>query len=298
MRAKRVLVYGPYPPAPGPEAAATLATVRTLLGEGATVEVVSPLPSGAHHHADVMGLRGSLAFGRCMAGSRPDDTVAHLDPGLLRPRRGGRKELAARRLLGLALRGATVHLGELSGRLDPAYVAVTLGSVARITVSSAGDREALVSAGVDVRRVTVDAPAAPAATPDGPPPPRVGRAAWNLGATPTKESLEAEIRRRASADRTADLGRAGELGPAGTAPSVATDPGPPDGPLSRISPYHAAAPVGSPRLVARIVKQAVWRLTRFELEPVVDQVNLLHRATVEELRSQPERDGPGPTATA
>ncbi|MGH9037736.1 MAG: hypothetical protein ACRD0O_18410, partial [Acidimicrobiia bacterium] len=105
---RRVLVYGTYPPTPGPEAAATLAAVRTLVADGARVEVVSPWPSGAHHHAHVDGMRGTLRFAARSARSRPDEIVAHLDPTLLRPRRAGPREPVARRVLGTALRGATV----------------------------------------------------------------------------------------------------------------------------------------------------------------------------------------------
>ncbi|MGH8993876.1 MAG: hypothetical protein ACRDZ7_20380, partial [Acidimicrobiia bacterium] len=83
MAARRVLVYGTYPPAPGPEAAATLAAVRSLLAEGAEVEVVSPWPSAAHHHAHVDGLRGNLRFAARVARSRPTEIIAHLDPTLL-----------------------------------------------------------------------------------------------------------------------------------------------------------------------------------------------------------------------
>ncbi|MGH9042173.1 MAG: hypothetical protein ACRDZ3_18295, partial [Acidimicrobiia bacterium] len=119
MSTRRVLVYGEYPPTPGPEAATTLAEVRSLLAQGTEVEIVSPWPSGAHHHAHVDGMRGNLRFAERVARFRPDEIIAHLDPTLLRPRRGGRTEPAARRLLGLALRGATVHLPPLAGRLDP-----------------------------------------------------------------------------------------------------------------------------------------------------------------------------------
>ncbi len=290
-----VLVYGPYPPDPGPEPAVTLATVRGLIGEGAKVEVVSPLPSGAHHHADVVGLRGSLRFARLVLTSRPRKVVAHLDPGVLRVRRGGRKELAARRLLGLALRDATVHLGDLSGRLDAPYVALALGRVGDVTVTSAGDREAVVAAGVAPAKVTVVSPAVENPTRSAAAPAAasaLGPAPWAVGDTPSRETLEAEVRRRAANDRAVSAGQV-------TAALIAAeDPDPHRGPLSRISPYHAAAPVGSPRLLARLVKQVVWRLTKFELEPVVDHVNLLHRAAVEELAAQPGPDGTSPDGTS
>ncbi len=55
----RVLVAGPYPPSPSPEAGATLDQVRRLLGEGHEVEVVSPEPGAAQRFAPLTGPSGA-----------------------------------------------------------------------------------------------------------------------------------------------------------------------------------------------------------------------------------------------
>ncbi len=284
MGTRRVLVYGEYPPAPGPEAAATLASVRSLLAEGADVEVVSPWPSGAHHHAHVDGMRGNLRFAARVARSRPDEIIARLDPTLLRPRRAGRAEPAARRLLGLALRGATVSLPPLAGRLDPAYVALVLGRVARVVADTPADGDALVGAGVDRARVDTRPPPEPDV--EVPPP---ARAPWPDDGPVTREVLEAEVRRRAAADRddrsvSDDDAAAAPL--AGVPGSGVSAAGSAVRPLDRI-PAYGDPPTWSPRPVARLVKQVVWRLTKWEIEPLVDHVNLVHRATRAETERQP-----------
>ncbi|HEY3239476.1 MAG TPA: hypothetical protein VGL92_07935, partial [Acidimicrobiia bacterium] len=240
MAGRRVLVYGTYPPAPGPAAAATLAAVRSLLAQGAEVEVVSPWPSAAHHHAHVDGMRGNLRFAARVARARPDEILAHLDPTLLRPRRAGRTEPAARRILGMALRGATVHLPPLAGRLDPGYVGLVLGRVAGVVADSRADADALVAAGVDRGRVSTglfpEREPAVAAT---------ARAPWPVDGPVTREALESEVRRRAAADR-------GDLASSG-------DPDTSSRPLERI-PSYGDPPTWSPRPLARLLKQVVWRL--------------------------------------
>lgn len=284
MGTRRVLVYGEYPPAPGPEAAATLASVRSLLAEGADVEVVSPWPSGAHHHAHVDGMRGNLRFAARVARSRPDEIIARLDPTLLRPRRAGRAEPTARRLLGLALRGATVSLPPLAGRLDPAYVALVLGRVARVVAATPADGDALVGAGVDRARVDTGPPPEPDV--EVPPP---ARPPWPDDGPVTREALEAEVRRRAAADRDDRPAGGDDAGAvAGTGVSATG----PVRPLDRI-PAYGDPPTWSPRPLARLVKQVVWRLTKWEIEPLVDHVNLVHRATRAETDRQPPDEQAG-----
>ena len=288
---RRVLVYGPYPPAPGPEAAATLAAVRSLLAQGADVEVVSPWPSAAHHHAHMDGMRGNLRFAARVARARPDEIIAHLDPTLLRPRRAGRTEPAARRILGMALRGATVHLPALAGRLDPAYVGFVLGRVAGVVADTPADVDALVAAGLGRGRVTIR----PAAESDGPAPPSApAREPW-----PDDGPVTRARRRGAPPDRGV-AGRAGEPGDVravteGGGAGAAGEPGDiraagelvtPSRPLDRI-PSYGDPPTWSPRPLARLVKQVVWRLTKWEVEPLVDHVNLVHRAARAEAERQP-----------
>ncbi|MGH9034833.1 MAG: hypothetical protein ACRD0O_03650, partial [Acidimicrobiia bacterium] len=102
------------------------------------------------------------------------------------------------------------------------------------------------------------------------PPP--DRAPWPSGEPLTREVLEAEVRRRAAADRGL--------------PAQDGDPGAAPGPLSLILPYGGPS-TWSANPVARLVKQAVWRLTRWEVEPIVDHVNLVHRAATAEAAGQP-----------
>jgi hypothetical protein len=211
-------------------------------------------------------MRGSLHFAARVARSRPDEIVAHLDPTLLRPRRAGPREPVARRLLGVALRGATVHLPPLAGRLDARYVGLALGRAARVVADTAGDADSLRRAGLAAARVEVRP--APESDVAAPPP---GRAPWPVGETVSREALEAEVRRRAAADR-------------GGVPADG-DPGPARGPLNHIDPY-GDPPTWSPNPLARLVKLVVWRLTRWEVEPLVDQVNLVHRAAAAEAEGQ------------
>ncbi|HET9444458.1 MAG TPA: hypothetical protein VFO65_14105, partial [Acidimicrobiales bacterium] len=73
----RVLVASPYPPMTGPEAAAGLALVRSLVAAGDDVTVVSPVPSAAHHHADPGGATGAARLARLCAGA--ERLVVRLD---------------------------------------------------------------------------------------------------------------------------------------------------------------------------------------------------------------------------
>ena len=144
----KALVFGAYPPMPGSEAAATLATVRALLAGGADVEVVSPEPSGAHRHADVRRLTGALRLAGWVAAA--ERVVLHLDPGLVLGWLDGRTVPPGRLALGLALRRPSevrVELGPIRGRLDDRSVRAVLGSAGRVVAASRFDRDLLVAAG-------------------------------------------------------------------------------------------------------------------------------------------------------
>lgn len=60
----RVLVVGPYPLPATRETGATMATVRRLAEEGASVEVMSWSGTAAHHHGRLVGPRGALQVWR------------------------------------------------------------------------------------------------------------------------------------------------------------------------------------------------------------------------------------------
>jgi hypothetical protein len=198
----RIVVYGEYPPNPGPAAEATLELVRTYLAGGADVEVVSPLPTAAHHHADLGTLAGVALLARLARGAGLD---LALDPELL----AGRRELAAvQARLALAIRRArhsTVRLGPSQGPAGRGRVWLVLGRADSVVAASAGDAAALERAGIDRSRLSVRS-AAPVASPvsDAPTPADglgVLREPWGLSEEPGREELEAAVRRRAARDR-------------------------------------------------------------------------------------------------
>lgn len=61
---ERILVVSPYPPVRDGIATYALQTVRALRRQGHDVEVLSPGPSAAHHHLDLVGPRGALALAK------------------------------------------------------------------------------------------------------------------------------------------------------------------------------------------------------------------------------------------
>ena len=61
---ERILMISPYPPVRDGIAAYALQTVRALRRQGHSVEVLSPGPSAAHHHLDLVGPRGALALAK------------------------------------------------------------------------------------------------------------------------------------------------------------------------------------------------------------------------------------------
>lgn len=79
--AERVLVVAPYPPRRDGIGAYALQQVRSLRRQGHDVEVLSPLPSAAHHHADLRGPAGARALARIGAGF--DRVVLHLHPDVI-----------------------------------------------------------------------------------------------------------------------------------------------------------------------------------------------------------------------
>jgi glycosyltransferase involved in cell wall biosynthesis len=60
----RILMVSPYPPVRDGIAAYAVQTVAALRAEGHDVEVLSPGPSAAHHHLDLLGPRGALALAK------------------------------------------------------------------------------------------------------------------------------------------------------------------------------------------------------------------------------------------
>jgi len=66
--AERILMVTPYPPARDGIGAYALQQVQGLRRQGHQVEVVSPAPSAAHHHLDLIGPKGAAALRRLMQG--------------------------------------------------------------------------------------------------------------------------------------------------------------------------------------------------------------------------------------
>jgi len=269
----RCVVYGDYPPFPGAAAAETLHTVRTLLADGRDVEVVSPRPSAAHHHADILKPAGVASLARRLADG--PELVVCLDATTLAA--GGRRAHAARSLLAVVLRRARkleVRLSPLPRTTDPAWVRAVVAPAERVVVASSADGEALVGLGVrpeqivqpDAERTERWHPTA-AEEPANEAGDGAGRARsepWRLGAEPDRDEIEDEIRRRAERDRAAE-----------STSTVA-----PSWPLHLLTPLHLA-PTQSSKPLFRLVKRLVHRLVAWEVVPIVEQVNHLQRATIE-----------------
>jgi hypothetical protein len=293
---ERCVVYGDYPPFPGAAAAETLSTVRTLLADGRDVEVVSPRPSAAHHHADIIRPAGAAAFARRIAGG--PDVVACFDSTMLAA--GGRRAVAARAVLAVALRRARnleVRLSPLPRSPDPAWVRAVVSPAGRVVVASPADGRVLAGLGVAPGRIVEPDEARterwyPSARDEdtgeaGDNGDRAGAEPWRLGAAPAADEIEAEIRRRAVFDRAAE-----------STSTVA-----PSWPLHLLTPLHMA-PVQSSKPLFRLVKQVVHRLVAWEVVPIVEQVNHLQRATIEavdrasvEERAHPDDSGPAATSS-
>jgi hypothetical protein len=291
-RTAKALVFGAYPPMPGPEAAATLASVRELLAGGAEVEVVSPEPSAAHRTADVRRLTGALRLAGWVAAA--ERVVLHLDPGVLLGGLDGQRVPPGRLALGLALRRPSdvrVELGPIRDRLDDRSVRAVLGPAGRVVAASRFDRDILVSAGLSPARVEVAPTAGPEAQPEPPPPESVQEPAavpdpgpWRLSPEPDRDEIQAEIQRRAAVRSAGSSGEAARrAGPEANLPGTAASR-----PLLALPPLHPAPP-RSPKAGVGLVKRVVHKLVGWQIDPVIEHVNRLHRAVLEAIESQ-DRD--------
>lgn len=140
----RVLVVGSYPPAVSATAEENLAVVAGLLAEKHDVEVLSPVPSAAQHHAPLHRLWGPLLLAHR---ARSFDAVSlRCEMAIVFPPRSGRVGRVIRCVgFGLALRAgppATVHLAAMD---TPGFVAVRSGRLLwrharRLVVASEEDR--------------------------------------------------------------------------------------------------------------------------------------------------------------
>jgi len=152
---------------------------------------------------------------------------------------------------------------ERAGLYDRPVIATRVGGLAqqaRAGTVLVDDDEGLAAAMREAAGVT-DA-AGGGSTPD----------AWELEGPADREEVMAAVRARAAARR----GTPKATVPAGTAPA----PSVASAPLRRLPALGLPEPA-SARFGAGLVKRVVRRLTAWELEPVVEQVNQLQRAAVE-----------------
>ena len=263
----RVVIYGEYPPIPGPAAEETLAAVRSHLAAGADVEVVSPRPSAAHHHADLSTLRGAARLARLTPGA---DVELTLDPAVLADRGGTGAPAQGLLAAAVAAGRTTVRLGPLAGPAGRGRVRLVLGRADQVVAASTADADALERAGIKRSRLSVRPAHVPAATSTAAAPGRNGQVArrepWELSERPGREELEAAVRRRAADDRDEAAGN-----------SAAST-----WPLHVLVPFTPPSPAsGKPLFTA--VKSVVWRLIAWVVLPLAEQVNHLQQATLESI---------------
>ncbi len=278
------LVYGSYPPAVDPEAVAALATVRALRADGVDVTVVSPIASGAHHHADLRTLAGTLRFAKLLAAT--DRAVLYLEPGVLCGSLAARTVPLGRLAVAAVLRRVRhveVYCRPIGGTLHPPSVRSVFGSVDRVVAATADDRDALVAAGLSVERVEVAPAPSRRRAPDRPASDERGgttQPSWRLPSDAGRDEIQAEIRRRASAS----AGRSSGAGPGDHLPGTLVTR-----PLMAIRPL-GPAPARSSRPGVGVVKRLIRRATGWQLDPVIEHVNRLQRATLEAFENQKETE--------
>jgi hypothetical protein len=267
---------------PGPLAAATLDDVRRRLAAGQQVDVVSPDPSGAALHADLHTPASALKLLRVAAGA------AEVELRFEEPypfAGGGRRAQAGRAVLGLILRRAragTVHLAG-DAEVDSGWARLVLGPAGTVVVESEAAASALASAGVAPSRITVrpavpenDDDAAPAAAPAG----DVARQPWRLGPDATHAEIQAEVRRRAAARRSTES--AAVVLNAGWGVDATT--------ALRAVPFLGPAPIRSTKPGVPALKKAIRRVTGWQVDPVMEHVNRLHRAVLVAIEAQSRRE--------
>lgn len=205
----RILVAGPFPPAPDPAAAVVLARVGRFLAEGHEVAVISPVPSAAERHGPLAGLKGAALLSRLA----PHFDALHIQVSrgvLFRPDVPQFRRILDSVALALALRRwrhTTAEVGDLSD------VPGGGGGVSGRIVWPAFDE--IDVAGESVRmhavkvlhlpaakvRVRQDSQAGPVVPGEGRPGVHPDQSPWRLAPGAGWEDLMSEVRRRAEADR-------------------------------------------------------------------------------------------------
>ena len=270
---ERILVAGPYPTMGGTEAAAVFALVRSLVSEDHDVVVVSPRPSAAHHHADPGSPRGAARLASLVSGR--DRMILRLDAGALAVSAESPRLLPGRVALAGAIRRVPtvdVVLDRVPSTVAPRWVSLVLGRAASVTVASEGEREALVSSGVDASKVTVDPDILPP-TPErileafARPLPSVATGAPDGGLSAS--AIEELVKRRAVEVRTPL-----EAGHGPGRVSLSTKP------LRSLPPLERPI-IRSNNPAYASVKRVQLKLLAWMFDWVIQHVNRLHQATIE-----------------
>ncbi len=89
----KILIVAPYPPARDGIGAYAVQQATALRAHGHHVEVLSPVPSAAHHHLELRGWRGPLALAKRVP--RYDRVVVHFHLDLFYPVGASRREKVA-----------------------------------------------------------------------------------------------------------------------------------------------------------------------------------------------------------
>lgn len=261
----RVVVAGPYPTMPGPEAAATFALVRRLVDDGEDVTVVSPAPSAAHHYADPGGPRGALRLARLAAGA--DRLWVRLDAAALAASGDSPRLLPGRLGINIALRranSATVRLDRVPDSVHPRFVTLVLGPAAEVKVSTESERAALVAAGLATSRVVVESEPPATMASRVAPPVRVA----DTSSSSTAAELQDLVRQRAALVRTAN--RRTAVPAEGTASL----------PLRHLVRMERAK-VRSSKPGGAFAKRVIAKALAWQFDNVIQHVNQLHQATID-----------------
>lgn len=194
----RVLVVGSYPPSASATAGENLAVAARLVASGHDVEVLSPAPSAAQHHAPLHRLWGPLILARR---ARPYDAVVmRCEVAIVFPPGSGRLGRVTRCIaFGFALRWgppATVHLAPMD---TPGFVAVRSG---RLLWRHA--RQLVVANEEDRLRIAEQTPFPVERIEVRPPPPKVLDSRPRAEGDPKRTRIMETIRAQAAADRRAE----------------------------------------------------------------------------------------------
>ncbi len=160
----RILMVSPYPPARDGLANYAVQEVKRLRADGNDVEVLSPGPSAAHHHLDLVGTRGALALARRVRGY--DRVIVQYHPNIFlgdRPTPSERARTYA--ALAIAFRAAhhvevRVHEYPHAGgetRAEAAAARQMWAAVDRISVHTERERTEFAAAfGIAPGRISIE----------------------------------------------------------------------------------------------------------------------------------------------